>query len=80
MLPSSALRQDGVKIVRIDVRVASRVGSGTSRARYYEVMSEALSIAAVVVYGVLAVLVVRLSLWIIGSHTDSRRASTGGRK
>ena len=31
-------------------------------------MHEALSIAAVVVFVVLAVLVVRLSLWIIGGH------------
>lgn len=39
--------------------------------RYTEVMHEAFSIAAVVAFCVLAVLVVRLSLWIIGGRTET---------
>jgi hypothetical protein len=48
-----------------------KAGADASRARYTEVMHEAFSIAAVIAFCVLAVLVVRLGLWIIGPRTGT---------
>jgi len=48
-----------------------KVGLDAEETRFDEVVQEALSVTAVLAFCALAILVVRLSLWIIGGRTGT---------